>query len=362
VLAFAAVAALVVVGAAGAVVSRSTVAPPNCSPPTLRGGATVGSTATANPGTWAGSTPITFQYQWQICGSDGSACHAISGATSQTYKFASADQGNTARVNVIASNTDGSSAALSAPTAKIAAAAATGPANTVAPSISGDASVGGTLTANPGSWNGTGTVTFKYQWLICGTDGNACHDITGATSQTYQPSKNDVGNTVRVSVNATDSNGSTQTNSSATALVTATSTAGCPKLAAGQTSVAVTDVAAPARLQIDQFRLTSGSAITRSMTSFSVLFHVSDTCGQPVSGALVYVTAVPYGQVTTPAETATDAAGNVTLTFNRKIGFPAKADQQLMVLFARARKSGDPVLAGVSTRRLVSLKVNLKQQ
>jgi len=361
VLAVAGVAALVVVGTAGAVVSRSAVAPANSSPPTISGSATVGSTVTANPGTWTGSAPITFQYQWQICGSDGSACHAIAGATTQTYKVTSGDVGNTARVGVIGSNSDDSSSATSAPTAKIAAAAATGPANTVPPTISGDASVGGTLTANPGSWNGSGTITFKYQWLICGTDGNACHDITGATSQTYQLGKNDIGNTVRVGVTATDSNGSTQTTTVPTALVAATSTAGCPKLAAGQQAVAVTDVASPARLQIDQFRLTTGTAITRSMTSFSVLFHVSDTCGDPVSGALVYVSAVPFGQVTTPAETPTDAAGNATLTFNRKIGFPAKANQQLLVLFARARKTGDPLLAGISTRRLVSLKVDLKR-
>ena len=63
--------------------------------------------------------------------------------------------------------------------------------------------------------------------------------------------------------------------------------------------------------------------------------------------------------MTTPTEAATDASGNVTLTFNRKAGFPAKANQTLLVLFARARRSGDPALAGVSTRRLVSLRVNL---
>src|SRR5437868_12476356 len=108
VVAIAAVAGLVVVSAAGAVTSRSAVAPSNSSPPTISGAATVGTTATANPGTWSGSSPITFQYQWQICGADGSACHAISGATTQTYKFTSADVGSTARVNVIASNADGS--------------------------------------------------------------------------------------------------------------------------------------------------------------------------------------------------------------------------------------------------------------
>jgi len=358
-LAVAALAGLAVVGAAGAAVSRTTVAPTNSSLPTISGAATVGTTVTANPGTWTGSAPITYQYQWLICGSDGTACHNIPGATTQTYKFSSADQGNAARVTVIAANADGSNAATSAPTAKIAAAAASGPVNTAPPTVTGDASIGGALTANPGTWNGVAPISFKYQWLICGTDGNACHDVSGATSQSYQPSKNDVGNTIRVKVTATDSSGSTDTTSVPSALITATSTAGCPKLAAGQSSVSVNDVAAPARLQIDQFHLVNATAITRSMTSFGVLFHVSDTCGQPVNGALLYVAAVPFGQVTTPTEAATDASGNVTLTFNRKAGFPAKANQTLLVLFARARRSGDPALAGVSTRRLVSLRVNL---
>jgi hypothetical protein len=354
-----AIAALVVVGAAGAVVSRSTVVPTNSSLPTISGTAAVGSTVTANPGTWSGSAPITYQYQWLICGSDGTACRSIPGATTQTYKFTSADQGNAARVTVIAANADGSNSATSAATARIAAAAASGPVNTAPPTVTGDGSAGGTLTANPGSWNGVAPITFKYQWLICGTDGNACHDISSATAQSYQPAKSDVGNTIRVKVTATDSSGSTDTTSVPTALITATSTAGCPKLAAGQQSVSVNDVASPARLQIDQFHLVNGNVITRGMTSFGVIFHVSDTCGEPVNGALVYVAGVPFNQITTPAEAATDASGNVTLTFNRKAGFPAKANQTLLVLFARARKSGDPTLAGISTRRLVSLRVNL---
>ena len=356
------VAALVVVGAAGAVGSRATVAPSNSSLPSISGTAAVGSTVTANPGTWAGSAPITYQYQWQICGSDGGSCHAIPGATTQTYKFTSSDQGNTVRVNVIASNGDGSSSAQSTPSPRVAAAAASGPVNTAPPTVTGDASAGATLTATPGTWNGTQPIAFKYQWLICGNDGGACHDISGATAQSYQPTKNDVGNTLRVRVTASDSSGSTDTTSVPSAAVSATSTAGCPKLAAGAQSVSVNDVAAPSRLQIDKFKLTTGTVITRSMTSFAVQFHVSDTCGQPVSGALVYVTGVPYNQVSIPAETLTDATGNVTLTFNRKAGFPASAKQTLLVLFVRARKSGDPLLAGISTRRLVSLRVNLHQQ
>ncbi len=356
VLAAVAVCGLGVAGVAGAASTRSAVAPSNSSLPTITGKAAVGSTVTANPGTWTGSTPITYQYQWLICGNDGGACRNIPGATSQTYTFAPADLGNTARVTVIAGNADGSSSATSAPTAVIAA--ASGPVNTAPPTISGNASVGSTLTASPGTWTGSGTISYKFQWRVCSPDGSACRDIPGATGQTYKLTPDDLGNAERVVVTATDANGSSSATSPPTPSI-APAPSGCPKLAAGAQSVSVNDVASPARLQIDRFRLVTSSPITAAMTSFSVLIHVSDTCGQSVSGALVYATAVPYGQVSIPAETATDAAGNVTLTFNRETGFPARYNQQLMVLFLRARRASDPLLGGISTRRLISLPVRL---
>lgn len=47
-------------------------------------------------------------------------------------------------------------------------------------------------------------------------------------------------------------------------------------------------------------------------------------------------TAVPYRQVTIPAESTTDPSGWVTMNFGRLAGFPASRDQQLMVMFVRA--------------------------
>jgi hypothetical protein len=362
-LAAAAVAALLTVATAGAVSSRSAVAPSNNSLPSISGTMSVGSTATANPGTWSGSTPISFQYQWRICGADGGACRDIGGATSQTYQIRKEDPGNTLRVQVIASNADGSATATSAPSARIAP--ASGPVNTSPPTISGNVSVGSTLTADPGKWNGSGSITFKYQWRVCGADGGACRDIGGATAQTYQVQKEDPGNTLRVVVTATDATGSASATSAPTTRVAAAAAAapaptGCPKLAAGAQAASVNDVAPPARLQIDQF-VPSMKPITRGMTSFTVRFHVGDTCGQAVSGAVVYATAVPYDQVTTPGEATTDGTGWATLTFNRLSNFPAARQQQLMVMFVRARKAGDPLLAGISTRRLISLPVDLRR-
>src|SRR5262249_38657808 len=160
------------------------------------------------------------------------------------------------------------------------------------------------------------------------------HDIRGAAASTYQVQGPDVGNTIRVRVVASNASGSGNETSAPTARVAATPAppaTGCPKLAAGASSVNVADVTSPPRLQIDQF-VRSG-VIPAQLTSLSVRFHVSDTCGQPVNGASVYATAVPYQQVSIPAETTTDASGWVTLTFNRLSGFPASRNQQLMVMF-----------------------------
>jgi hypothetical protein len=349
------------VSAASAVTTRSVAAPSNASRPAISGQAAAGSTVTANPGTWRGSAPISFQYQWRICGAGGGACHDIAGATGQTYQIRNGDQGNTLRVHVIASNSGGSGGATSRPSARIGQ-ASDAPRNVSPPTISGDVSAGGTLTASPGDWSGAQPITFQYQWLVCGANGNACHDINGSTATTYQVRSGDVGNTIRVRAVATNNSGSGNETSAPTARVAATPApppTGCPKLAAGATAVSVAGVGSPARLQIDSF-VPSG-LITSSTTSFSVRFHVSDTCGQPVSGASVYATAVPFHQMTIPPEAATDDSGWVTLNFGRLAGFPAARNQQLMVMFVRARRPGDPTLAGISTRRLISMRVDLRR-
>jgi hypothetical protein len=240
------------------------------------------------------------------------------------------------------------------------------PAVTAPPTISGTAKVGSTLTANNGTWSGGGTMTFTYQWRRCDKDGGSCSDISGATERTYELKSPDQNNTLRVRVTARNADGATAATTVPTALVAAADTPapaptpsqnGCPNTQAGQT-VNVTDVSLPARLLVDRFQ-PGQRVIPGSFSTFTVRIHVGNTCGHSVRGAMVYAPAVPFNQVVAPQQTATGDDGWVELTFRRDAGFPAARRQQLMVLFVRATKPGEPVLAGISTRRLISLPVNL---
>jgi hypothetical protein len=193
---------------------RDNLVPVETTPPAIAGTAALGQTLTASPGTWR-NDPTQFGYRWQRCDSTGAACQDIAGATASSYVVTDADVGSTLRVTVTATNALGSATASSPVTAVIVPAA---PAGTAAPSVSGTASVGQTLTAEPGSW--TGAPTLAYQWQRCDQTGANCVDIAGATAQTYVVADADRGSTVRVAVTATNAAGSATAFSAPTPVVT----------------------------------------------------------------------------------------------------------------------------------------------
>jgi hypothetical protein len=226
------------------------------------------------------------------------------------------------------------------------------PANTAPPTISGELKVGSTLTATNGTWTGTAPITFTYQWQRCDENGGSCAAISGATTNTYVLKQADGGSTLRVAVTATNADGPTTATSVPTAVVGTTANTGCPT---GTGAIAIADLSPPARLAIDQ-QVTSPSLITRSTDQIVAHFRVTACGGRPVQGALVLVTVVPYDQFG-GQEAPTVADGTVNVTLNRLKGYPVSSKQQLLVMFVRARKSGEDILAGVSNRRLVSFPV-----
>jgi hypothetical protein len=98
--------------------------------------------------------------------------------------------------------------------------------------------------------------------------------------------------------------------------------------------------------------------ITRSTLTITLRFHVIACDGQTVRGALVYATPTPYQQFA-GVERSTGAEGWATLTMTRQRFFPATPQQQNLIVFVRARKPGDDLLGGISSRRLVSFRVRL---
>ncbi|MGH9269020.1 MAG: hypothetical protein ACRD0D_12700, partial [Acidimicrobiales bacterium] len=96
------------------------VAPANTSAPTISGAARVGSVLSASAGTWTGTPPLGFTYQWRRCTSTTLAsCTGIAGATSSSYTAAAGDWGYRLRVVVTAANAGGTAAATSSATASV---------------------------------------------------------------------------------------------------------------------------------------------------------------------------------------------------------------------------------------------------
>ncbi|HWU20377.1 MAG TPA: S8 family serine peptidase [Nocardioides sp.] len=98
------------------------------------------------------------------------------------------------------------------------------PAPLTAPTVSGSAQSGQTLTTTAGTWSNSPT-SYAYRWQRCDGTGAACSEVTGATASTYLLSSADVGATMRAVVTATNAGGSASAVSAPTAVVAAPATA-----------------------------------------------------------------------------------------------------------------------------------------
>jgi hypothetical protein len=96
-------------------------------------------------------------------------------------------------------------------------------------------------------------------------------------------------------------------------------------------------------------------AVLTSRAPATARFHVSDTRGFSISGAVVYALGLPYGWTRNAPEVTTDATGWATIPINPTTNMPLRPGA--LVIFVRARKPGDNLLSGVSTRRLVQVSI-----
>jgi hypothetical protein len=232
------------------------------------------------------------------------------------------------------------------------------PAATAKPTISGTPQQNATLTANPGTWAGNQPITLSLQWQRCDQNGNSCGNLSGATRTTYVLTSSDVGHRMRVHVHARNHVGAGGSTSDATGVVTAAPPPppalppGAVKLPDGSISIPVTSVSLPDQLIVD--KLSFSPAVITSRAPFQARFHVVDTKGYAVRDALVYILGVPYGRILNVPEQPTAQDGWVTVFVQPTAQFPLVRGGSL-VIFVRARKPGDNLLAGVSARRLVQV-------
>lgn len=187
----------------------TTAVPINRGAPVLSGNAQDGQTLMGSNGMWAGTMPITlYTYQWDRCNAAGLACAKITTATTSSYGLTDADVGHTVELGVEATNSVGTAGATTCagtspcPVFSTATALVT-PGNAAAPTISGTAAQGKTLTETHGAWLPASPASYLYQWEDCDTSGANCSPIPGATSQSYMVGTADAGHTMVVQEAAT---------------------------------------------------------------------------------------------------------------------------------------------------------------
>jgi len=159
----------------------SPVAPSDSSLPVVSGTAQQNQTLSTSTGSWTGTTPLTYAYQWQRCGSGGGSCVPISGATGASYGLGLADVGSTIRASVTASNSAGSATAASTATPPVASDSPTpsGSCNGCYLEDKLDGSVGGGwLTEISNAFGGAGTGSISF---IPGLFGQAAREFVPAS-------------------------------------------------------------------------------------------------------------------------------------------------------------------------------------
>ena len=189
---------------------------PAAGQPSVTGEVRVGQTLTADTSgiqDQDGLGDVSFSYQW--LGDDAE----IAGATGSTYTLADADAGKAIKVRVTFTDDEGNDEALTS-----AATVAVEPEHTNTPaagqpSVTGEARVGQTLTADTSGiqdQDGLGDASFSYQWL--GDDA----EIAGATGSTYTLADADAGKAIKVRVTFTDDEGNDEALTSAATVAVAT--------------------------------------------------------------------------------------------------------------------------------------------
>jgi hypothetical protein len=175
--------------------------------PVVTGPPVEGRRVQVTTGTWS-PVPAQLTYRWERCNPNGRACSAIQSATGTSYTVASADLGHALVAVVQGQNGTTIQSAFSTATPAVVSASVQGPLATIGPTVSGLPVVGQPLTAVTGIWKGVGPIVFTYQWYRCDPNGAHCAP-TRSAAPVYTAADRDVGDTIALTLRATDSTGAT---------------------------------------------------------------------------------------------------------------------------------------------------------
>lgn len=159
-------------------------APQNTIPSSISGKAVVGGgaqTITAVLGTWVGTSPIAYTYQWQVSTDNGATFNNISGGTGGNYTIggSAAVSSNSFRVVITGVNNIGTTV-VNSPTIFVASASAV-PNAGAPPVISGTSYIDSSVNTSNGTWTANANgLSYTYQWASGGVA------IAGAVKSTYK--------------------------------------------------------------------------------------------------------------------------------------------------------------------------------
>ena len=176
-------------------------APPvNISAPAITGTFQPAFYITCSNGTWTGYPTPSYERVWEYSTNGGTTWNLFSPSETGTqYLVQSGDVGRLIRCKVTALNSQGTDFVYS--NSVLITSVGSAPYPTVLPVISGGPALGSVLTTTNGSWSGTPTITFAYQWL---RNGGA---IGLANASTYTTVSADLGQNIQCQVTATNGSG-----------------------------------------------------------------------------------------------------------------------------------------------------------
>ncbi len=235
------------------------------------------------------------------------------------------------------------------------------PSSSSSPSITGGAEPlpGSTLSAQTGEWSaplGAGNISYAYQWQWCSGEGEDCETIAGAQGASYNPTRAEVGHTLRVRVTATDSDGSTSLQSEPSGAVESLTQTGQQSLETNTLRSIGTPNGTNAS-ETAQVHLATQTRITRTFAdrALTITGQLTNPAGTPIIGATldIHEQAANSSSNVLIGHTSTGANGSFT-------AHVAAGPSRLVTIAYRAFSSDAGYAAQAGIQEIVGAEIHMR--